>query len=91
MAQEIVMIKKDAKISIQVGTGYFQKLQELVTSLVAERSSEEIEQFKQIVEEGITDLPEQWMDNLVTISSLIEAIEKAAEEQGFTYISTKDN
>jgi hypothetical protein len=91
MSQEVKMIKKDAKISIEVGAGFLHKLHELVTSLLAERSEEELLALKTAAENNLTELPEQWMENVVTVSSLISSIQDAAEKQGFTYVSTAKN
>jgi len=85
------MIKKDALINIQVNTAFLQRAHEMLASLTAEKTDEEIENFKKLLETNPQDLPEDWMEHLVLISRLIQVIESEAVKQGFTYDQTIDH
>lgn len=83
--ETVKMIKKDAIISINVGVGFLQKLHEMLAFLVAERTQEEIEQYRNLVNEITTEFPEPWMDHLYYVTSLIRNIEDEAVKQNMTY------
>jgi hypothetical protein len=86
----VTLIKADAMIDIKIGAGFLQKLQQVLTSMVDERSEEELQAFNQLNALDSADYPEPWMENLVTIFSLIKTIEEAAAVQGLTYDSPMD-
>lgn len=81
------MIKHDAIVKIEIGTGFLQKLQKLFIFLGSELTTEQLELYKKVAEtkKPEEDFPEEWMDQLTTISVLLREIEVKAEEQGFTY------
>lgn len=81
---KVKMIKKDAKISIEVGTGFLQKLQKLFYYLTANVGIEDIKKYQELVESK-QPFTEDWMDHLTTISILLKELEDNAEKQGFTY------
>jgi hypothetical protein len=84
---KVKMIKKDASIGIKVGAGFLQKLQKLLFFIAADLTEEQLDQFKKEAEsfkEG-SQFSEDWMEHITTISVLLKELEKAAEEQGFTY------
>ena len=79
-------IKQDAKIQIQVSTAFIQKVQKVLTTLISEVSDEEYEAYKRAIQDvNLTELPENWMDNIAILASLVALIEQEAEKQGFTY------
>jgi hypothetical protein len=85
--EKIKMIKKDARIAIEVGTGFLQNLQKVMMYIVAELNQEDIQRYS---EESKTYDPsvgfsEEWMEHLATIAVLIKEIEDKAETQGATY------
>ncbi len=82
------MIKKDAQINITVGVGFLQKLHELMVSIISVRTEEEIQTLKSITDQGVTEFPEQWMEDFMTVTTLVKAIEQAADTQGFVYMSS---
>ena len=82
---EMTMIKKDASISITMGTSFILKLQKLFPYLIENISPEQLQNYKELVEKGIDDFPEIWMDHFTTISILISTIELEAVKQGATY------
>lgn len=81
------MIKHDAIVKIEIGTGFLQKLQRVFIFLASELNAEQLELYKKVAEtkKPEEDFPEEWMDQLTTISVLLKEIETKAEEQGFTY------
>lgn len=82
----IKMIKKDASIQITIGSGFMQKIQAIVVSMVSERTDEELLEFqRQAVAKE--ELSIEWMEHLSTMMLLMNEIEVKAEEQGFTYDS----
>lgn len=85
MSSTVTMIKKDALVNIQVSTGFIQKVQEMLATLTSEKTEEEIETFKKLLETNPLELPEEWMEHLLLLSRLIQVIELEATKQGFTY------
>lgn len=71
-------INKDAIMTISVNTGILQKLQESLVYLMSERSSEEIKNFKILLENGKTDELSPWMETVSVISILVKNIEDNA-------------
>lgn len=91
MSSTVTMIKKDAVINIQVSTAFLQRAHEMLASLTAEKTDEEIESFKKLLETNPQELPEEWMEHLLLLSRLIQVIESEAVKQGFTYEQTIDD
>jgi hypothetical protein len=85
MASTVTMMKKDAVINLQVGAGFLQKVQQVLTALASELTSEQLEDFKKLVQEGKTEFPEEWMDHVFTLSAFVRNIEAEAIKQGATY------
>jgi hypothetical protein len=81
----IQMLKKDAQINITVSTGYLQKIQQMLIFLVGQRTEQEMETLKDLITSNATELPEEWMEHIALLSSLITTIEQQAISQGATY------
>ena len=81
----VTMIKKDALINVQIGTGFLQKLQQVLVSLTEGRTEEELSSFKELADSKVSEFPETWMDNIVTVATIINEIEQGAIKQGHTY------
>jgi hypothetical protein len=81
----ITMIKKDALINISIGAGLVSKIQKVISSIVSEQTDEELENFKKMISENSTEYPEDWMDNVLSLTYLLQTIESEAVKQGFTY------
>lgn len=79
----IPVIRPDALVQISVATGFIQRLQQLSVSLASERSQEEIDQFIALLNKGVLDFEESWMNNYFTVMMLLRAIDDAAIKQGF--------
>jgi len=96
MSTTVTIVKKDAVISVQLGAGIIQKFQQILTSMVAEHSTEELALLNQLITEKNTDFPEEWMDQVFFLTQFIGAIEAEAVKQGQTVqqdiaSSTEDN
>jgi hypothetical protein len=77
----IKLIKKDAIIKLEIGTGFIEKLHRIITKTAESVKEEDIQKFKEHVSKNET-LPETWMETIAVISSLVKLIETKAEEQG---------
>lgn len=81
---KVKMIKSDALIDIQIGTGFMQKLQQLLLFITKDVDVDEIKAYKDIVDAKIP-FTEEWMEHLTVVSVLLKELEEKAEEQGFIY------
>lgn len=84
---KVKMIKKDAKINIEIGTGFLQKLQKLMMYVVADLKEEDVKRYSEESKsyDAAVGFSEEWMEHLTTISILIKEIEEKAETQGAVY------
>jgi hypothetical protein len=84
---KVKMIKKDAKINIEIGTGFLQKLQKLMMYVVADLKEEDVKRYSEESKNYDVNVgfSEDWMEHLTTISVLIKEIEEKAETQGAVY------
>ena len=81
---KITLIKKDAKATIEVGTGLLECLQKLIIFLAVDKTKEELESFQQQSEKhkSIQDKYDaEWMDHLKIITTLAAIIEKQFVDQ----------
>ncbi len=81
---KVKMVKHDALININIGTGFLQQLQQMLIYIAANVTPEQLETYKTLVQNK-EEYTEEWMQHLTTISILIKEIEQRAEEQGFIY------
>jgi len=88
-APKIKMIKQDAIIKIEIGTGFLQKIQHLLLHLTQNLTTEQLEEYKKIVQEQ-KEFTQDWMDALNTISFLLREIETQADKQGFIFETDVD-
>jgi len=80
------MIKNDAVITISIGAAFLQKVQKVLVQLLSDRSEEDIEEYKKMVQDTtLEELPEAWMENLLVINTLLRTIETEAVSSGQTY------
>ena len=89
MSEMIKLLKKDALIPINVGTGFFQKLTSVMISLIEQQTEEEINTFRVLLDEK-KDLPEPWMENIQTMIVLLSELEKSADDNGLMYEKSID-
>jgi hypothetical protein len=85
MPNTVTMMKKDAIINIQIGTGFLQKMQQVVAGLVSQHTKEEIDSFNELIKKGETEFSEEWMDHLFILSAFVHLVEKEAISQGATF------
>ena len=80
----VKMIKNDAVIDIKIGTGFMQKLQQILLFIAKEATPEQLQVYRELSEKG-ESFPEEWMDHLTTLGVLLKELETQADKQGFTY------
>lgn len=90
MGEKIKMLRKDAVISIKIGTGFLKKIQEVLMDVSAGHTQEEFEEMNNLINEN-KELTESWMESVYTLSVLIKTIEDAAIQQDLTYEEDIDN
>lgn len=83
MAKQI-MIKKDAKMSVEIGTLFFERLNELFAFIVSERTEEDLAKFQSLVDSK-NEIEEPWMIYLQTLQTLISEFQESAAKAGQTY------
>lgn len=83
---KVTMIKSDAVVNVSIGSAFLKRIQRLTIQIVSERSEEEIEEFKKLIQDQtLEELPEQWMETLLVANTLVRAIETEAINSGQTY------
>jgi len=90
MSNKVTLLKKDALVSIKIGTGFLKKLQDALMDVSANRSEEELKELENLIKVK-KELTESWMDTVFTLSLLIRSIEEEALNQGLTYEEDVDN
>lgn len=78
------MIKKDAKLSAEIGTLLFERLNEIFLYIVSEHNEEDFKRFKELVDSK-SEINEAWMTHIQTLQILISEFEKSAIDSGQTY------
>lgn len=81
----VTMMKKDAVINLQIGAGFLQKIQHVLSWMASDRKPEELDEFKSLIQKGETEFLEDWMDHLFTLSALVRTLEAEAIKQNATY------
>ncbi len=84
---KVKMIKKDAKINIEIGTGFLQKLQKVMFYIISNVTEEDIKRYAEESKAytSAVGFSEEWMEHITTISVLIKELEEKAESQGAVY------
>jgi hypothetical protein len=83
---KVTMIKSDAVVNVAIGSAFLKKIQKLTVQIVSEKSEEEINKFKELIQDtSLEELPEQWMETLLIVNTLVRAIETEAINSGQTY------
>lgn len=85
----IKKIKNDAIVDVKIGSGFLQRLQKVMLNLVMDKSPDELAEFKVKSEEYAKntnpEFEQSWMNDLFTMSILINEIEKNMVDAGLTY------
>lgn len=88
---KVTMIKKDAVISIRISAAFLQRIQKVMFSLVMDKTPEEVDSFKQQADKIREDqnynpqFSEDWMEDVFTLSILINEVESTLIKEGHTY------
>jgi hypothetical protein len=84
---KIKMIKKDAKINIQIGAGFIEKLNLIALNISKKITEEDIKRYQGLAASLKPNemFEEDWMNDITTLSMLFANIQEEAEKQGFTY------
>lgn len=77
-------LKNDAIVKIDVGSGFVQRIQQILMFILKDVSQEKIEEYRQMVVDK-KELTEPWMEHVTTISVLLKEIEDKADAQGLSY------
>lgn len=80
--QKIAVIRQDAQVKITIGTAFIKRFQELSFSIISGKSEAEIDKLQEMLNTGQTEFEEQWMNEYMTVMTLLHTIDKAAVEQG---------
>ena len=87
---EIHVIPKDAKIPVEIGTGFLMRLQKILFFFVNGKTSEELDQLKELAEGG--SIPEDsWMYHFQTIQELVLTLEQIAIDKKIATAKTADD
>lgn len=78
------VLKKDAVINVEIGTGFVEKLQQLYVHMMLNTKKEDLEKYQKLISEQ-KPLDEDWMEHLTTLGVLLNEITNQAEKQGHTY------
>lgn len=80
MENQIPFLKADAVVPVEIGTGFVQRIQQVLHYLIPTRSEEEIKDLEDRLK---NNKPlEEWMQPFLTITTLLNSIEKTAEKLG---------
>jgi hypothetical protein len=82
-------LKNDAIVKIQLGSGFIQRVQQIVVYILQDISEEKINEYKQLLIDK-KDVTEPWMEHVTTLSVLLREIEERADEQGLSYETNED-
>ena len=86
--QKIDIILPEALVDIKVSTGFYQKMNALLSFYTEGKSPEEMKNaYTQIKSQKIT---EPWIDHLQTIFIFLKEFQKAANDAGFVKSMTKE-
>lgn len=77
----IKVIKSDAIVNIEIGTGFLQKLQKVYFYMIQQLTPEQIEMYNKCAE-GNLEFPDEIMDYVMTMTVLIKEIEEKANSLG---------
>ncbi len=84
--EQVELIVPEAVVDIPMSTGYYQKIQQLLTFLLEGKSTEEIlKAHEQISAQNVT---EPWVNHYETLLILCREFEQKAKDKGFTKMVT---
>ena len=75
----IPVLRKDALVPLQLGTGYIKRLYELSMFIIADKSSEQMDALHAALKQGAEAVDQEpWMKHYMTVMSLLQAAEENA-------------
>lgn len=78
-------IPKDARIPIEVGSGFLQRIQKMLIFMIENRTEEEIEELRKHIENNT--VPENtWMYHYQTLQTFILIVEQTAIDKKLTVL-----
>lgn len=77
------MIRKDAVIPIEIGAGFYSRLQQMLSFMVKEKTEEEIKAMQEALNANAAD-PESWHFHYETLLSLCQALDAKARDLNLT-------
>lgn len=80
----IKFLKNDAIVKIEVGSGFVQRIQQILMFVLKDIPQEKIEEYRQLTLDK-KELTELWMEHVTTLSVLLKEIEEKADSQGLSY------
>jgi hypothetical protein len=78
------LLKNDAIVKIEIGSGFMQRLQRIFLHLAKDLTQEQLEAYRELAEKK-EPFTEDWMEHITTLTVLLKEIESKAIEQGLTY------
>lgn len=80
--ETVEIIEPTAVVSVQIGAGFYQKIQQIVGFLIADKTVEDLRNANdQIQSENITD---EWVKHYETLLILCKEFESEAKKNGLT-------
>lgn len=88
--QTVEMIRKDAVIPIEIGAGFYARLQHLLAFMVQDRTEEEIKEMQEALNSNVIK-PDSWHYHYNTMLSMCQALDKQAQDLKLTVSVPIDN
>ncbi len=86
--QKIEIIMPEALVKVEVSTGYYQAIQEMMGFIIKDKTQDQItEAYAKIASK---DLSEPWVAHLQTVLIFIKEFQKQAKEKGFVKSMTRE-
>ncbi len=82
-SQTVEMIRKDAIIPIEIGAGFYARLQHLLAFMVQEKTEEEIKEMQEALSSKVI-APGSWHYHYDTMLSMCQALDKQAQDLKLT-------
>ena len=81
--QTMELIRKDALIPVEIGAGFYSRLQQMLSFFVKDKTEEEIKEMQDALN-AKTSTPETWHYHYDTLLSLCKALDAKARELSLT-------
>lgn len=88
--QTVEMIRKDAIIPIEIGAGFYARLQQLLAFMVEDKTEEQIKEMQQALNSNAVNV-DSWHYHYNTTLSLCQALDKQAQELKLTVTVPMDS